>query len=99
MRITGKILMVLSLLISLAALAMWVRSYWVYDAVGRYFARTDAVVYLLGNGQTHRQEKRLVTQNRGIESISGSIGIGSERLEILNTSPAIFAEKWEPVPD
>src|SRR5881394_3822041 len=47
-----------ALLVCLAAGRMWVRSYWVYEAYGRWFEKTDAVVYLLGNGQTHRQEKR-----------------------------------------
>jgi hypothetical protein len=99
MRIARNTLMILSLLLCLAAGGMWVRSYWVYEWWGRYFAKTDAVVYLLGNGQTHRQEKRLVTQHRGVESIRGSIGIGFERWDMVNTSPAIFAVKWDPVPD
>src|SRR5436190_1480932 len=99
MRMAGKIFAVISLLVCLAAGGMWVRSYWVYVWWGRYFAKTDAVVYLLGNGQTHRQEKRQVTQYRGIESIRGSIGIGFDRWDMVNTSPAIFAVKWEPVPD
>jgi hypothetical protein len=91
--------MVVSLLVFLAAGAMWVRSYWVWEAYGHYFAKTDAVVYLLANGQTHRQEKRLVTKFRGVESIRGCIGIGSEQWDMVNTSPAIFAVKWTPVAD
>jgi hypothetical protein len=98
-RIAGKILMVGSLLVFLAAGAMWVRSYRVYDWWGRYFAKTDAVEQVFADGRKYREEKRSVRVYRGVESTMGSIGIGVERLDMVKTSPAILAVQWEPVAD
>src|SRR5881394_290463 len=46
MRIARNTFMVFSLLLFLAAGGMWVRSYWVFEWWGRYFAKTDAVEQL-----------------------------------------------------
>ena len=98
-RIAGNILMVISLLICLAAGGMWVRSYWVYESYGRWFAKTDAVEQIFADGRRYREEKRTVRQLRGFQSIRGGLGIGLQRWELVKTSPAILAEQWEPVPD
>jgi hypothetical protein len=99
MRIARKTLMVFSLLVYLAAGGMWVRSYWAYEAYGRWFAKTDAVEQIFADGRRYREEKRSVRQFRGVESIKGGLGIGLQKLELVKTSPAILAVQWEPVPD
>ena len=91
--------MVLSLLLCLAAGGMWVRSYWVSESLGRWFAKTDAVEQVFLDGRRFREEKRSVRRFWGVESMRGELGIGFQRLELVKTSPAILAVQWEPVPD
>jgi hypothetical protein len=99
MRIARNTLMVFSLLLCLAAGGMWMRSYWVYEAFGRWFAKTDAVEQVFADGRRYREEKRVVMRHRGFESIRGGLGIGMWREEWVKTSPAILAVQWDPVPD
>ena len=99
MRIVRDTLMVFSLLLCLAAGGMWVRSYWVSESFGRWIAKTDAIEQVFGDGRRYREEKRTVRELWGFDSISGGLGIGMQRLDMVKISPAILAVQWEPVPD
>jgi hypothetical protein len=84
----------LSLLLFIAIVVMWARSYRVYDALGQWYRHTDATDY---GGR--RVETRLVMTFGGVESVNGTLGFGAYRWEQAKHSVATFAMEWEPVPD
>jgi hypothetical protein len=89
-----NLLTLLSLLLCMAVVALWVRSYHGYDALGSWYSKTDADQH-----GAYRVEKRLVREFRGVESADGSLGVGVFRWEATRRSLALFAVEWEPVPD
>ena len=89
-----NLLTLLSLLLCVAVAVMWVRSYSAWEAFGSFYRRTDAV-----QRGPYREERRLVSEFRGVESIDGGLGVGTLRWEWAKRSVAVFAVEWEPVPD
>jgi hypothetical protein len=89
-----NVLTVLSLLLCVAAVALWIRSYHVYDAFGHWYRKTNA-----DEVGGYRVEKYFISTFGGIESVKGSMGVGTWRWEQSRRSPAIFAVEWEPAPD
>ena len=76
MRRLLNLLTALSLLTCVAVCVLWVRSHSVWEAVGSRHRRADA-----DQRGLYREERRLVSAFRVIESVGGAIGVGALRWE------------------
>src|SRR5688572_15039431 len=89
----SNVLAALSLVLCVAVVALWVRSYWRADWLGWYTSVTEF------DKDIRWMENSLYTEFCGLQSSNGGIACGSNSMKLVRTTPAVFAQQWMPVPD